>query len=156
EATGLPRLAGWWGHLDFRRLFPMPRAFIPAAGAAGWRQGGPPILQLAVLAACLEIFSEVGLDALFAKRDRLTGYCEFLLDQLPLGSCSLLTPRDPRQHGAQLSLRMCGDAEELARRLARRGILCSARESNVLRIAPVPLYNTYADVFTFAQALAEI
>ena len=156
EAAALPRQAGWWGHRDFRRLFPLPSAFTPTAGAAGWRQGGPPILSLAALAACLEIFTEVGLDALFAKRDRLTGYGEFLLGRLPPGCCSLLTPGDPRQLGSQLSIRVRGDGAALAGRLGRRGILCTARGTDVLRVALAPLYNTYRDVFTFWQALAEL
>jgi kynureninase len=156
EAAALPRLAGWWGHRDFRRLFPLPAAFTPAAGAAGWRQGGPPILSLAALAACLEIFTEVGLDALFAKRDRLTGYAEFLLGRLAPGCCSLLTPGDPRQRGSQLSIRVRGDGAALARCLSRRGIVCTARGADVLRVALVPLYNTYRDVFTFWQALSEL
>jgi kynureninase len=113
-------------------------------------------LSLAALAACLEIFTEVGPDALFAKRDRLTGYGEFLLGRLPPGCCSLLTPGDPQQRGSQLSVRVRGDGPALARGLSRRGILCTARGTDVLRVALAPLYNTYRDVFTFWQALAEL
>jgi kynureninase len=149
----LPRFEGWWGH-DKATRFQMGPTFEPLPGAEGWQLSNPPILQLAALRASLELFDAATMPALRRKSERLTGYLEFLLDQLPKGFCDVLTPRDPRQRGAQLSLRLKGGPPRaLLDRLAREGIHCDFREPDVIRAAPAPLYCSYLDAFRFARIL---
>jgi kynureninase len=150
----LPRLAGWWGH-DKATRFAMPRDFVPIPGAEGWQLSNPPILQLAALRASMDLFDAAGMAALRAKSETLTGFLERLLDDFPRGRVDIITPRGPTDRGAQLSLRMHGDARRLQERLGAAGILCDFREPNVIRVAPVPLYNTFTDVFRFAEALRQ-
>jgi kynureninase len=149
----LPRLAGWWGN-DPATRFQMQteRAFVPRGGAVGWQVSNPPILALAPLRASLALFDEAGMTALRAKSERLTGYLEFLLDRLPRGKFEVMTPRQPARRGCQLSLLIHDRPRELQSRLQREGVICDFREPNVLRVAPVPLYNTFHDVWRFAEA----
>ncbi|MFN4258058.1 MAG: kynureninase [Gemmataceae bacterium] len=151
----LPRLAGWWGN-DPATRFQMHQHedFIPRPGADGWQLSNPPILALAPLRASLALFDAATLPALRAKSERLTGYLEYLLDRLPVGRCHILTPRDPAQRGCQLSLRLADGAQVMAW-LAARGVVCDLRPPDVLRVAPVPLYNTYTEVWRFARLLGE-
>jgi kynureninase len=151
----LPRLAGWWGN-DPATRFQMhlqPR-FVPQPGAAGWQVSNPPILALAPLKASLALFDEASMAALRAKSERLTGYLQYLLDRLPAGRFELITPRDPTQRGCQLSLLVHERPRELLRALESEGVVCDFREPNVIRVAPVPLYNTFQEVWRFAQVLA--
>jgi kynureninase len=152
----LPRLAGWWGN-DPATRFRMhlePR-FVPQAGADGWQVSNPPILSLAPLRASLALFDGATMPALRAKSERLTGYLESLLDRLPPGRFEVVTPRDPARRGCMLSIIVHDRPRELVKDLESRGIVCDFREPNVVRVAPVPLYNTFRDVLTFARALAE-
>jgi kynureninase len=150
RAWNLPRLAGWWAHEDETR-FKMGPDFHPMAGAEGWQLGNPPILALAPLLASMEIFSEAGLERLRSKSVSLTGYMEFLLGQQPSPKFSIITPREPGRRGAQLSIRLPGTGRELFDRLAARGVVGDWREPDIFRIAPVPLYNSYQDVYRFVQ-----
>ena len=150
--SGLPRLAGWWGH-DPATRFAMGAQFVAAPGAAGWQVSNPPILSAAPLLASLELFAQAGLTHLRAKSVALTGYLAFLLDSLPV---EILTPRNPAAHGCQLSLRLGADASHgraVFERLRAAGMVCDWREPDVIRVAPVPLYNGFEDVFRFALAL---
>lgn len=149
----LPRFAGWWGH-DKARRFEMRPEFAPIAGAEGWQLSNPPILQLAALRASLELFDRATMPAIRAKGDLLTGYLLFLLDRLGGGAVKVTTPRDPRERGCQLSLRVAG-GQALVRRLAAAGVVCDFREPDILRVAPAPLYNRYEDAHAFASLLAE-
>jgi len=150
----LPRLAGWWGNDPATRFrMQQERAFVPRAGADGWQVSNPPILALAPLRASLELFGEAGMSALRARSERLTGYLEFLLDRLPPGQFEVITPRDPARRGCQLSLLVHDRPREVLANLEREGVVCDFREPNVLRVAPVPLYNTFHDVWRFADAL---
>jgi len=153
--TSLPRFAGWWGHNKEIR-FLMDSTFEPAAGADGWQLSNAPVLSMSALRASMEIFDEAGMDALQAKRVLLTGYLEFLLDQIPGNAVTIITPRDTAQRGAQLSLRLAGDGKKIFGALTENGIMCDWREPDVVRVAPVPLYNTFLEVHAFAQRFQTI
>jgi kynureninase len=149
----LPRFAGWWGN-DPATRFAMRPGFVPREGADGWQVSNPPILSLAPAKVSMAIFDRVGMDALRAKSLRLTGYMEYLLGQDPLRQrVRVITPRDPGQRGAQLSLVVTGASRELQRRLHEAGVVADFREPDVIRVAPVPLYNTFADVWRFVEVL---
>jgi len=146
----LPRFAGWWGHDESTR-FQMGPDFHPMPGAEGWQLSNPPILALAALRASMDIFSEAGPERLRAKSVALTGYLEFLLHQQSSPRFSIITPRDEERRGAQLSIRLPGAGRKLCDRLAASGVIGDWREPDIFRIAPVPLYNTYQDVYRFMQ-----
>lgn len=148
----LPRLAGWWGHNKDTR-FHMPPDFDPIPGAEGWQISNPPIFQLAALRASMDIFDQVGMASLRAKSERLTGYLAYLLRARALPGVTLITPGDATQRGAQLSLQIKRRGRALHQRLTQANIVCDWREPDVIRVAPVPLYNTFMDVLTFVNAL---
>ena len=146
----IPRLAGWWG-IDPSNRFDPGTPFVPAAGAAGWATSTTSILALAPVAASLAIFDEVGMPALRARSVALTGYLEGLLADLPV---EILTPPDPAARGAQLSLRF-PDATAVLTTLAERGVVADYRAPDVIRVAPVPLYNTFHEAWRLAGILRE-
>lgn len=149
----MPRLAGWWGNEDATR-FEMSEAFRPEHDANGWRVSNPSALALAPVGASLAIFDEVGMEALRRKSVRLTGYLEELLDALvPDGE--ILTPRDPGARGAQLSVRFA-DARARQHALEAHDIVADFREPDIVRLAPIPLYNSFHDVWRAATALARM
>lgn len=147
----LPRFAGWWGH-DEKTRFKMDKQFIPMESAAGWQMSNAQILPMAAHWASLEIFKEVGMDALREKSLLLTGYLEFLLDQNEFGF-KIITPRTTEERGCQLSLLTEANGKELFKKLQSKGVIADWREPNVIRIAPVPLYNSFMDVFRFVEIL---
>jgi len=106
---------------------------------------------MAALRASMEIFDEVGMGRLRAKSELLTGYLEFLLDQDHSGKFSIITPRNPAHRGAQLSLHLYRAGRAICDALATQGVICDWREPDILRVAPVPLYNSFSDVFTFVE-----
>jgi kynureninase len=148
----LCRMAGWWGH-DKETRFLMGPEFKPLAGAEGWQISNPPILQMAALRASLEIFAEAGMEALREKSVKLTGYLESLVSEIDDTRVSVITPTDPEQRGCQLSIRV-GD-KAIHERIIARGVIADWREPDAIRIAPVPLYNSFEDVYRFSQLLAE-
>jgi kynureninase len=148
----LPRFTGWWGQNKTTR-FEMGPVFDPIPGAEGWQLSNPPIFQLAALRASMEIFDAATMPAIRKKSEQLTAYLEVLLGQLPPGFCEITTPRDPRQRGAQLSLRIPKGAKELTQRLAGAHVICDFREPDVVRAAPVALYNRFHDVYRFVEVL---
>jgi kynureninase len=150
RAWDLPRFTGWWGHEESSR-FQMGPDFHPTPGADGWQLSNPPILALAPLRASMDIFSEAGLERLRAKSVSITGYLQFLLDQQSSPKFSIITPRDEARRGAQLSVRLPGAGRQLCDRLAAAGVIGDWREPDIFRVAPVPLYNTYQDVYRFVQ-----
>ena len=155
--TDRPRFAGWWGN-DASVRFRMGPQFSPTPGADGWQLSNPPILGLAPLRASLEQFDRVTLPALRAKSEALTGYLEALIDAELRDVLQVVTPREPARRGCQLSLRVIGGRERgraLFDFLAARGVLGDWREPDVIRISPVPLYNTFADVLRFARTVRE-
>ncbi|MFO7306438.1 MAG: kynureninase [Gammaproteobacteria bacterium] len=158
RAFELPRLAGWWGH-DKRSRFAMPDNFVPLTGAEGWQISNPPILAAAPLLASLALFERAGLEPLRAKSIRLTGYLESLLRAWLGDTLEILTPRNAEARGCQLSLRLNMPSERARRiheQLHREGFVCDWREPDVIRVAPVPLYNSFVDVWQFANALRSL
>lgn len=150
----LPRFAGWWGNNKETR-FLMGPVFEPLSGAEGWQLSNSPILQMAALRASLEIFDEAGMSALNKKSEKLTAYLEYLLDQLDDTRISVITPRDPSQRGCQLSIRVQNADKSLFDAVSKCGVIADWREPDVIRIAPVPLYNSFSDVYRFASILKD-
>ena len=150
----LPRFAGWWGNNKDTRFLMGPN-FEPLSGAEGWQLSNPPILQMAALRASLEIFEEAGIANLRAKSEKLTAYLEYLLDQIDDERVSVITPRDPDQRGCQLSIRVKNADKSLFTAISDRGVFADWREPDVIRVAPVPLYNSFEDVSRFAKVMAE-
>lgn len=154
-----PRLAGWWGHDKFSR-FDMPDAFRPIPTAEGWQLSNPPILAMAALKASLSIFEEAGMGRLVRKSSAMTGFLyDALSDQLP-ERIEIITPAEADRRGAQLSLRVrsgpdVAPARTVFERLELRSVVCDWREPDVIRVAPVPLYNTFEDVARFVVRLEE-
>lgn len=153
RAWELPRFVGWWGH-DEKIRFQMGPDFHPMAGAEGWQLSNPPILALAALRASMEIFSEASMDRLRAKSLSLTAYMEFLLKHSASKRFSIVTPRESERRGAQISIRIPGTGRAgrtFCERLAAEGVIGDWREPDTFRVAPVPLYNSYQDVYRFVQ-----
>ena len=150
----LPRFAGWWGH-DKATRFMMGPEFNPLEGAEGWQISNPPILQLAALRSSLAIFDEAGMPALRDKSEKLTGYLEFLLREIDDDRISVITPSDPSQRGCQLSIRVKDADKSLFEAVTSSGVFADWREPDVIRVAPVPLYNSFSDVYAFAEMLRQ-
>ncbi len=151
----LPRFSGWWGH-DKATRFQMGPDFHVIPGAEGWQISNPPILSLAAVKASLDMFDEVGIDRLRDKSLLLTGYLESLLDSLATDAFTILTPRDPRERGCQLSIVMKVGGRKAYEALTAGGIVCDWREPNCIRVAPVPFYNRFVDVYEFGARLGEL
>lgn len=152
----LPRFAGWWGNVPASRFrMHLEPEFVPAAGADGWQLSNPPILALAPLSASLALFDEAGMPALLAKSLRLTAYLEAFIDHVGDPRIEVLTPRAPAARGCQLSLAVRDGGRRLFERLRSAGVVVDYREPDVVRAAPVPLYNSFQDVWRFGRALAD-
>ena len=154
----LPRLTGWWGH-DPGTRFEMRPQFQAARGAAAWALSNPPIFSAAPLLASLPLFAEAGMPALRRKSMALTAYLASLLGELGGEQLTIITPADQAQRGSQLSLRIArgaGHGRELFQTLLARGVVCDWREPDIIRIAPVPLYNSFEDVLRAAWQLCEL
>lgn len=152
----LPRLAGWWGH-DPATRFRMGPEFIPAAGADGWQLSNPPILALAPLRISLEIFLRAGMAALRGKSEAMTAWLETRLRDQLSDVLEIRTPDSPDRRGCQLSLRVRGardDGRALFDHLHADGIVVDWREPDIIRVAPVPLYNRFADCARFVGSVA--
>jgi kynureninase len=151
----IPRFAGWWGQ-DKTTRFQMGPEFNPIPGAEGWQLSNPPILSMAAIMASLDLFEEAGMERLVAKSKTLTSYTEFLIKQIKSDSIELITPTDPTQRGCQLSIRVKGADKLLFDKITKSGIIADWREPDVIRIAPVPLYNSFQDVYHFAEILSDV
>jgi len=154
--TKLPRLAGWFGNDPNTRFrLHLESEFVPVPSADGWQISNPPIFSMAPLRASLSIFHEAGgMEPLRAKSMKLTGYLEFLIEQIGSKKFSDITPADPKARGAQLSIQAHEHPKQLHEELIAGGVKCDFREPNVIRVAPAPLYNTFHEVWRFAQLLA--
>lgn len=151
----VPRFGGWWGHNKERRFMMEPH-FSPIHGANGWQLSNLPILSLAPYLASLEIFEEVGMDALIEKRDLITSYLEFVLHQIDAevpSEFEIITPSDKGQRACQLSVFLHGEGRSLFDYLMKNGVVTDWREPNVIRLAPVPLYCSFEDMYEFGQIL---
>ena len=153
----LIRLAGWWGHNKSIR-FQMEPGFDPIESAEAWQMSNAPVLSMAAHKAALDIFVEAGMSAMREKSLLLTGYLEFIVDQVRNTTgvqLQILTPSNPNERGCQLSIVVPGAKKQLVKDLAERGIVVDWREPNVIRMAPVPLYNRFEDIFTFGEVFTE-
>lgn len=148
----IPKFLGWWGQ-DKGTRFLMEHEFKPIPTVENWQLSNPPIFQLASLRASLDIFKEAGMPALREKSEKLTGYLEYLIEQKSGGSIEIITPKDKNQRGCQLSLRAKHEGKKLHRKLVSNGVVCDWREPDVIRVAPVPLYNTFNDIYNFVEIL---
>jgi kynureninase len=152
----LPRFAGWWGH-DEKERFQMRKGFKPMPGVDGWQLSNFPVLAGAALLASLEIFKQAGIKNLRKKSILLTAYLEYLLKTIdPNGKHFLiLTPANSNDRGCQLSILMKQNGRRVFDKITRAGVLADWREPDVIRVAPVPLYNTFKEVFRFYEILCE-
>ncbi|HWR94846.1 MAG TPA: kynureninase [Flavobacterium sp.] len=153
----LPRFAGWWGHNKERR-FKMEPNFDPVHGANGWQISNLPILTLAPYLASVEMFDEVGMEALIEKRDKITSYLEFILHEIDKevdSTFEIITPQNPIERASQLSVFLHGEGRELFDYLMKNGVITDWREPNVIRLAPVPLYCSFEDMYHFGQILKQ-
>lgn len=153
----LPRFAGWWGY-DKETRFLMQPGFKPMKGAEGWQLSNAPVLGMAAHNASLDIFEEAGMDRIGEKRDLLTAYMEYIIDEISeknKENCTfeIITPRDKTKRGAQLSILVHGQGKSLFDALSSEGVVADWREPNVIRVAPAPLYNSFEDVYYFGQIL---
>jgi kynureninase len=161
---GLPRFAGWWGYNEQQR-FLMQKGFVPMLGADGWQLSNVNVLPSAAILASLEIFHKVDFSKLRRKSLLLSGYAEYLINQVIDNSgmkAKIITPNNPEERGCQLSLAMYEHGREIFEYLSNHGIIVDWREPNmtatqpaIIRLAPVPLYNTFTDVFEFTVKLEE-
>ncbi|MCZ6819831.1 MAG: kynureninase [Calditrichaeota bacterium] len=150
----LPRFSGWWGQNKQTR-FRMTQEFGAIPGAEGWQLSNPPILPLASLRAAMDIFDAAGMPALRQKSKRLTGYLALLLQDSCGENVEILTPEDPEQRGCQLSIKVREHGKQLHEILKARSVVCDWREPDVIRVAPVPIYNSFIDVFNFVTIFSE-
>jgi len=148
----LNRFVGWWGHNKQTR-FNMRHEFDALSGAEGWQLSNPPILSMAAIRASLDTFEEAGFENLRKKAIKLTGYLEFLIDDLNEERINIITPRNPEERGCQLSIQVKSADKGLHTRLTEAGVISDWREPDVIRIAPAPLYNNFEDVYHFAERL---
>ena len=157
DRPDLPRFAGWWGHEESSR-FDMPQNFSPMPGAAAWQLSNPPIFSLAPLSASLELFERASIARLRRKSEQLTGYLYFLL-QHSLGTrIKILTPAITQQRGCQISVQLSAgtaNSQYVAQHIREAGVLVDWRPPDVLRLAPVPLYSRFRDVFAVVKALQQ-
>jgi kynureninase len=159
--TQLVRFGGWWGH-DKNVRFKMEKGFKPMPTAEGWQLSNAPVLSMAAHLASLDIFDEVGMDALVEKSRLLTDYLEFIINdtlkQINQTNIHLeiITPKQHEQRGCQLSIVVTGKGRELFEDLLKHGVITDWREPDVIRLAPVPLYNSFQEMFTFGQILKHL
>lgn len=155
----LPRFGGWWGH-DKSTRFQMKSGFQPMEGAEGWQLSNVPVLGMAAMKAALDVHAEAGMQALRAKSEKLTGYLEYIIGKLseefPDAGITLITPADKSQRGSQLSIDIKGRERALFDAMITAGIIADFREPCIIRMAPVPLYNSFTDVFTFGQVMRRL
>jgi kynureninase len=148
----LPRFAGWWGN-DKKNRFLMQDDFHPIPSAEGWQLSNPPILSMAAIKSSLQIFNEAGMDRLQRKSENLTAYLEYLIQQEANENVNIITPSESPKRGCQLSIQMKNPDKKLFQHLTENGVTADWREPDVIRIAPVPLYNTFTDVWQFNKIL---
>ena len=149
-----PRLSGWWGH-DKQTRFQMGPDFVPIKGAEGWQISNAPILAMACLRASMAIFDKVGMSLIRSKSEKLTGYMEFLMNTIS-NKVEIVTPTDATQRGSQLSLVMNKNGKDVFNQLGLQGVICDWREPDVIRVAPVPLYNSFIEVYRFYEILKSL
>ena len=148
----IPRFEGWWGHNKSTR-FNMRDDFDPIPGIEAWQLSNPPILSMVAVWSSLKMFDEVGMNRLRKKAISLTGYLEYLVKSLGEDIINIITPADPNQRGSQLSIQVKNANKNLFHKITEAGIIADWREPDVIRVSPVPFYNSYQDVYQFYQIL---
>jgi kynureninase len=160
DNTELPRFAGWWGQEKETR-FLMEKGFKPMKSAEAWQMSNAPILTMAAHKAAIDIFDEVGMDKLLIKQRMLSGYLEFIIDDINSSlsyknkSLEIITPKNWNERGCQISVIAHGYGKSLFEKLMKEGVIVDWREPNVIRMAPTPLYNSFLDVYNFGQILTK-
>ena len=157
--TTLPRLAGWWGY-DKETRFNMQKGFDAIPTAEGWQLSNAPILSMAAHRAALDIFDEAGMDLLHEKREQLSGYLHFILDDINKDQkeklIQVITPAGSEERGCQVSMLVMKKGKEIFKELSAHGVVADWREPNVIRVAPVPLYNTFEEVWRFGKIISSV
>ena len=151
----LNRFAGWWGH-NKKTRFNMRHEFDVLPGAEGWQLSNPAILSMAAIKASLDLFEEAGFENIITKSKSLTGFLEYLIDGLNNPKINIITPKNPKERGCQLSIQVKDANKKLHSLLTQNGVISDWREPDVIRVAPAPLYNSYQDVYEFIQRFKKI
>ncbi len=146
------RLAGWWGN-DEKSRFKMQKGFVPQKGAASWQMSNAPVFNMVAHNASLDLFDKAGIDNLRKKSVKMTSYLEFLLRQIDNLEFEIITPKETDRRGAQLSMLFGADGRKVFDHLTENGVIADWREPNVIRVAPVPMYNTYEDCYRLYELL---
>jgi len=153
--SSLPRFAGWWGH-DEQERFKMLKGFVPEEGAAGWQLSNAPVFSMAVHREALHLFEAAGMSALTEKGKNLNAYLQFVIEEAmkhnALLNFKIITPPYP-ERGCQISLLTDDNGKMIFDYLTQNGVIADWRNPNVIRLAPVPMYNTYQDIYTFGALL---
>ncbi len=155
KQNDLPRFAGWWGH-DKENRFAMPDTFVPIASAEAWQHSNPPILGMTALLASLELFEKAGIENLRIKGLELHAYLRFVINEISQRtgvSMQIITPENEQAHGCQVSLILPSNGKALFDAITEKGVIADWREPDVIRMAPVPLYNSFEDIYTFGHIL---
>ncbi len=151
----LNRFTGWWSH-NKKTRFRMRDDFDQLPGAEGWQLSNPPILSMAAIRASLDVIQEAGFDKLCEKSKVLTGYFEFLINQLNNKDIKIITPSNPNERGCQLSIQVKNADKSLYDKLTDAGVITDWREPDVIRCAPIPLYNSFQDVYNIVERLKQL
>ena len=151
----LPRFAGWWNHNKETR-FNMRQPFDVMSGAEGWQLSNPPILSMAAIRASLDMFAKVGMKALREKSEKLTGFFEYLINQIDSDQIQIITPSNPKERGCQLSIQVKNADKSLHKKLTENNIITDWREPDVIRCAPVPMYTNFEDVHRMVEVLKSL
>lgn len=155
----LPRFAGWWGYKKDTR-FKMEKGFDPIPTAEGWQLSNAPILSMAAHKAALDLFDEAGIDQLHTKRKLLSGYLHYVLNDINSQQAEkvieIITPANESERGCQVSMLMLKRGKEIFEELTKQGVIADWREPNVIRVAPVPLYNSFEDVYRFGSLIGQL
>ena len=154
--TSLPRFAGWWGYTKETR-FQMKKGFHAIPTAEGWQLSNAPVLSMAAHKASLDIFTEAGMENLHAKRKMLAGFLHFVLKDINKMKMQeiieVITPDEESARGCQVSMLMKDKGREVFTALQDQGVIADWREPNVIRVAPVPLYNSFEDIWQFGEII---
>jgi kynureninase len=155
--TDLQRFAGWWGH-DKESRFKMNKGFKAIDTAEGWQLSNAPILSMAAHKAALDIVEEAGMERIQTKRKSLNNYLWFIVDEINKAKSifEIITPRNEAEHGCQISLLTDSNGKQIFDELTKQGVITDWREPNVIRIAPVPLYNSFEDVWKFGNVVTKL
>ena len=155
----IPRFSGWWGHNKETR-FRMEKGFDPIPTAEAWQLSNAPVLSMAAHKAALDVFEEAGMELLHEKRKQLSAFLHFILQDINSQAdeklIEVITPENEGERGCQVSMLMLRRGKEIFRELASHGVIADWREPNVIRVAPVPLYNTFEDVWKFGSIISSI